>query len=130
MAGDAPHIKQLSIKRFRGIESLTWLPAKGVNVLLGGGDVGKTTILEAIALLLNPTNATTLSDADYWQRRHQEGFEISAVMALPLSCGIVDQRQPAWPWEWSCGRRPRSPIWRPMTGSHGSRFLRPRLRRA
>ena len=101
MAGDAPHIKQLSIKRFRGIESLTWLPAKGVNVLLGGGDVGKTTILEAIALLLNPTNATTLSDADYWQRRHQEGFEISAVMALPLSCGIVDQRQPAWPWEWT-----------------------------
>ena len=101
MAGDAPHIKLLSVKRFRGIESLTWLPAKGVNVLLGGGDVGKTTILEAIALLLNPTNATTLSDADYWQRRHEEGFEIGAVMALPLSCGIVDQRKSAWPWEWT-----------------------------
>lgn len=99
-ADEAPYIRLLSIKRFRGIEDLTWLPAKGVNVLLGGGDVGKTTILEAIALLLNPTNATTLSDADYWQRRHEDGFEISAVMALPLSCGIVEQRKSVWPWEW------------------------------
>jgi putative ATP-dependent endonuclease of OLD family len=99
-ADEAPYIRLLNIKRFRGIEDLTWLPAKGVNVLLGGGDVGKTTILEAIALLLNPTNATTLSDADYWQRRHENGFEISAVMALPLSCGIVEQRKSVWPWEW------------------------------
>lgn len=99
-ADDSPHIRLLSIKRFRGIEDLTWLPAKGVNVLLGGGDVGKTTILEAIALLLNPTNASTLSDADYWQRRHEEGFEIGAVMALPMSCGIAEQRKSVWPWEW------------------------------
>lgn len=99
-AGEAPHIRLLSIKRFRGIENLSWLPAKGVNVLLGGGDVGKTTILEAIALLLNPTNATALSDADYWQRRHEDGFEINAVMSLPLSCGIVEQRKSVWPWEW------------------------------
>lgn len=99
-ADEAPYIRLLSIKRFRGIEDLTWLPAKGVNVLLGGGDVGKTTILEAIALLLSPTNATTLSDADYWKRRHEDGFEISAVMALPLSCGIVEQRKAVWPWEW------------------------------
>ena len=103
-ADEAPYIRLLSIKRFRGIEDLTWLPAKGVNVLLGGGDVGKTTILEAIALLLSPTNATTLSDADYWKRRHEDGFEISAVMALPLSCGIVEQRKAVWPWEWGGGQ--------------------------
>ena len=65
---EVPHIRLLTIKRFRGIEELTWRPAKGVNVILGGGDAGKTTILEAIALLLNPTNATGLSDSDYWQR--------------------------------------------------------------
>jgi AAA15 family ATPase/GTPase len=32
-----------------------------VNVILGGGDVGKTTILEAIALLFSPVNPTMLS---------------------------------------------------------------------
>src|SRR3546814_7361823 len=98
-ADEAPYIRFLSIRRFRGIEKLLWRPGKGVNVLLGGGDVGKTTILEAIALLLNPTNASTLSDADYWQRKYEDGFEIGAVMALPLSCGIAEQRKSVWPWE-------------------------------
>ncbi len=96
----APYIRLLSIRRFRGIENLLWRPGKGVNILLGGGDVGKTTILEAIALLLNPTNASTLSDADYWQRKYEDGFEIAAVMAIPLSCGIAEQRKSVWPWEW------------------------------
>lgn len=100
LSGDKPYIRLLTIKRFRGIEDLTWRPSKGVNVILGGGDVGKTTILEAIALLLNPTNATTLSDADYWQRQHAHGFEIAATMSLPLSTGIAEQRKAAWPWQW------------------------------
>jgi putative ATP-dependent endonuclease of OLD family len=99
-SGDTPYIRLLTIKRFRGIKHLTWRPSKGVNVILGGGDVGKTTILEAIALLLNPTNATTLSDADYWQRQHEHGFEIAATMSLPLSTGIAEQRKAAWPWQW------------------------------
>jgi uncharacterized protein (DUF4415 family) len=45
-----------------------------VNVILGGGDVGKTTILEAIALLFSPVNPTTLSDPDYHDRDIEAGF--------------------------------------------------------
>ncbi|GMN01659.1 AAA family ATPase [Erythrobacter sp. MTPC3] len=112
---EAPYIRLLSIKRFRSIEDLTWRPEKGVNVLLGGGDVGKTTILEAIALLLNPTNANALSDADYWQRRHEDGFEISAVMTLPFSCGILEQRKSVWPWEWD-GEKAKLPELEPEEG--------------
>jgi putative ATP-dependent endonuclease of the OLD family len=48
----APTIYHLTIERFRCIKTFSWHPAKGVNVILGGGDVGKTTILDAIALLL------------------------------------------------------------------------------
>jgi putative ATP-dependent endonuclease of the OLD family len=47
-----PAIYWLSIKRFRGIKTLSWRPARGVNAILGGGDIGKTTILDAISLLL------------------------------------------------------------------------------
>jgi putative ATP-dependent endonuclease of OLD family len=58
----AAAIYALTVERFGGITSLKWKPSRGVNVILGGGDVGRTTILEAIALLLSPVNATTLSD--------------------------------------------------------------------
>jgi len=48
----ATAIYHLAIGRFRGIKTFSWRPEKGLNVALGGGDVGKTTILDAIALLL------------------------------------------------------------------------------
>jgi putative ATP-dependent endonuclease of the OLD family len=101
MATSAPVIRRLTIDRFRGIEKLVWHPKPGVNVLLGGGDIGKTTVLDAIALLLSPTNTTPVSDADYWRRQVESGFCIEAVMSLPESCGINQQTKNAWPWEWN-----------------------------
>lgn len=81
-------IHRLTIERFRGIEKLVWHPSPGLNVLLGGGVVGKTTVLEAIALLLSPFNAVMLTDADYWRREIKNEFCIEAVMSLPDSSGI------------------------------------------
>lgn len=93
-------IRKLTIDRFRGLEHFEWWPASGVNVLVGGGDVGKSTVLEAIALLFSPTNSTLLSDSDYFKRDTTDGFTIEAVMSLPSSTGIDHQKQTAWPWEW------------------------------
>lgn len=104
----APLIRRLTIERFRGIKGLVWYPQPGVNVILGGGDVGKTTILDAIALLLSPTNTTILSEADYWRREVENGFCIEAVMSLPETCGINEQTKNAWPWEWD-GKEPKLP---------------------
>ena len=96
----APRIHRLKIERFRGIEALEWCPEAGVNVILGGGDTGKTTILEAIALLLHPSTSSVLTDADYWQRDVSRGFSIEGVFSLPASCGISEQSKHAWPWQW------------------------------
>lgn len=93
-------ILRLKIDRFRGIEALDWNPAPGMNVVLGGGDVGKSTILEAIALLFSPSSAMVLSEADYWQREVEAEFVIQAVVALPPSAEIGQQQKFAWPWEW------------------------------
>lgn len=93
-------IFKLTIQRFRGIRSLTWLPAKEMNVILGGGDVGKTTVLEAIALLLSPSNTAVISEADYWARDSAQEFVIEAVMTLPDATGIGSQNTFAWPWAW------------------------------
>jgi putative ATP-dependent endonuclease of OLD family len=101
VAPSVPAIYRLSIERFRGVKTLSWSPARGVNVILGGGDVGKTTILDAIGLLLSPVNATNLSDTDYHARNIDAGFVIEAVVSLPPGSGINDQLKPSWPWEWS-----------------------------
>lgn len=95
-----PVIYELSITRFRGINSLTWQPTKGVNLVLGGGDVGKSTILDAIGLLLSPTNAANLSDTDYYLRDVSAEFAIEAIMSLPLGGMVNQQLKPSWPWAW------------------------------
>src|ERR1017187_5446719 len=97
----SPTIYHLLIERFRGIKVLSWHPAKGVNVVLGGGDVGKTTILDAIALRFSPTNAAAPSDTDYHARDDKAGFLIEAIFSRPPISGINHQTKPGWPWDWN-----------------------------
>ncbi len=92
-------IYQLQIKRYRGIRSLTWNPRTGLNLILGGGDVGKSTLLEAISTLFSP-GYIQLSETDYWQREYNDGFQIRAVVSLPEAVEISHQKSFAWPWEW------------------------------
>lgn len=94
-------IRKLTIQRFRGLEKFEWHPQPGMNVVLGGGDVGKTTVLEAIALLLSPSNATVVSESDYWQRDSTQEFVIEAVMTLPTATDISSQHNFSWPWAWN-----------------------------
>lgn len=103
-----PLIRQITIERFRGILKLVWNPGPGLNIILGGGDVGKTTILDAISLLLSPSDNNVLSDADYWRREVEKGFRIEAVAYLPEKCAINQQAKNAWPWEWN-GTEPQLP---------------------
>lgn len=93
-------IRKLTIQRFRGLKAFDWRPAPGMNVILGGGDVGKTTVLEAIALLLSPSNAAVVSESDYWERDSTQEFVIEAVMTLPETTGISSLRNFSWPWAW------------------------------
>lgn len=96
-----PTIYKLTIERYRGIKHLSWRPAHSVNLILGGGDVGKTTILDAISLLLSPTNSATVLDSDYNLRDDEAEFSIEAVMALPSGGGINQLTKPSWPWNWN-----------------------------
>ena len=43
---------KVEIRNFRSIRLLTWQPSPGLNCLIGPGDSGKTTILDAIDLCL------------------------------------------------------------------------------
>jgi recombinational DNA repair ATPase RecF len=41
-------IRKIEIQNLRGIKELVWLPLAGINCLIGPGDSGKSSILDAI----------------------------------------------------------------------------------
>jgi len=99
VSSNGSRILKLEIQGFRGVKHLTWFPSRGVNVLIGGGDVGKTTVLEAIALLLSPSNQSSLTDFDYYDRDQVAGFSIEAVVSLAPD--VASQLGGSnWPWVW------------------------------
>jgi putative ATP-dependent endonuclease of the OLD family len=88
-------IRQLTIRRYRGIEDFTWKPRPGVNCLVGPGDTFKSTVLAAISLLLAPYPLGPCSEFDFHRRRLADGFEIEAYIGnLDLAALGTDQRLP------------------------------------
>ena len=59
-------IVHVEIVNFRGIKQLSWYPAPGTNCLVGPGDSGKTTVLDAIELAFAPRNSVTFDDTDFY----------------------------------------------------------------
>lgn len=97
-----PYICHLGITRFRGIERLDWTPDEGINLLIGGGDTGKTTILDAISLLLSNSNTTQVRAEDYFEQDVDSGFAIEATLRLPPASDVfLGMRKTAFPWGWN-----------------------------
>ena len=54
------YIEQLNIDRFRGINQLLVDETNHINLIVGDNNCGKTSILEAMLLLRNPTDTTNI----------------------------------------------------------------------
>ena len=79
-------IRELTIERFRGINSLSLRPLSSVVCLLGPGDSTKTTILDAIELVLGSRWAVALTDTDFHGGNSAEPLTIRATVGqLPAS---------------------------------------------
>jgi putative ATP-dependent endonuclease of OLD family len=104
-------IRRLELTRFRRFEHLTWHPRPGINCLVGPGDAGKTTLLEAIARATSPTPAGAASEHDYYRRRTEDGFEIELVLGAldePLRAAF---RPPAlWGWRGPDAEMVQAPV--------------------
>jgi putative ATP-dependent endonuclease of OLD family len=92
-------IRRVRIERYRGIEKLVWCPGRGINCLIGPGDSGKSTILDAIALVLSPAPGRVASEHDY------HGGDVEAGFKVELLVGQLDEEAlSAWPaaplWTW------------------------------
>jgi len=74
-------IRKVEIQNFRSIQSLTWQPSPGLNCLIGPGDSGKTTILDAIDLCLGARRNLTFSDTDFF------GLNVNQPIQITLTLG-------------------------------------------
>jgi hypothetical protein len=98
-------IRRVSLRRFRGFERLEWHPQPGLNCLVGPGDTGKTTILEAIGRAVSPAPGGPASEHDYFERRTEDGFEIELVIG-DLSPELKGSFRPPALWGWQGEEQP------------------------
>jgi putative ATP-dependent endonuclease of OLD family len=73
-------IRVVEIDDFRGIYSLRWVPSPGVNCLIGPGDSGKSSILDAIDLCLGARRSVQFTDADFRQLNIEMPVEICVTI--------------------------------------------------
>lgn len=83
-------IVELTVRNFRGIASLTWRPPQGVVCLVGAGDSGKTTIIEAIEAVLYPRWALQFVDSDFYQGLTDQAIAITVTL-VDLPDGLLRQ---------------------------------------
>lgn len=77
-------IRKIEIENFRGIKALTWLPSPGVNCLIGAGDSGKSSILDAIDLCLGARRNLQITDADFHR------LDVAHPIKIKITVGELD----------------------------------------
>ena len=59
-------LRRLEIENFRGVRSLDWRRIGETAALVGPGDSGKSTVLDAIERVLSPKWNVAFDDTDFW----------------------------------------------------------------
>ena len=78
-------IRKVEIANFRGIKNLTWQPSTGINCLIGAGDAGKSTVLDAIDLCLGARRSIQFTDADFHL------LDVDSPIVITLTIGDLDE---------------------------------------
>ncbi|MBW4332257.1 AAA family ATPase [Stakelama sp. CBK3Z-3] len=74
-------IRHIGISNFRCIEQLNWFPAVGINCLIGPGDAGKSSILDAIDFCLGARRTVQFTDADF------HGLNVATPIVIRITIG-------------------------------------------
>ncbi len=73
-------IRRLFISNFRSIQALDWTPSAGINCLVGPGDSGKSSILDAIDLCLGARRNSGFGDMDFYAMNVDAPIIISVTL--------------------------------------------------
>ncbi len=77
-------IRKIEIQHFRCIQKLDWTPSAGINCLIGHGDSGKSTILDAIDLCLGARRTVQFVDTDFYK------LDVSKPIQISITVGELD----------------------------------------
>ena len=78
-------IRKVEISNFRCIQSFVWFPSPGINCLIGPGDSGKSTILDALDLCLGARRSLQFTDADF------HNLNVDQPITITLTIGALDE---------------------------------------
>lgn len=73
-------LHNLKVKNFRGIQNFDQNFNNGLTCIIGRGDSGKSTILEAISLVLSPSWTMNFYDSDFYNCQINIPIEIEATI--------------------------------------------------
>lgn len=76
-------VRHIEIRNFRSIQTLSWSPSNGVNCLIGSGDSGKSTILDAIDLCLGARRSAPFGDTDFF------GLDVARAIVIAVTLGAL-----------------------------------------
>lgn len=79
-------IRKLEVLNFRSIRTLSWFPTPGINCLVGPGDSGKSTILDAIDLCLGARRTIQFTDADFTD------LSVDVPLEITITLGALSDR--------------------------------------
>lgn len=77
-------IRKVEINHFRGIRDLAWCPAPGLNCLIGPGDTGKSSILDAIDFCVGARRNIQFTDADFHR------LDVETPISISVTLGELD----------------------------------------
>jgi putative ATP-dependent endonuclease of the OLD family len=77
-------IRKIEISNFRCLKKFEWLPSLGVNCLIGPGDSGKSTILDAIDYCLGARRNLQITDTDFHE------LDVSDHININITLGTLD----------------------------------------
>lgn len=79
-------IRKLEVRNFRSIKTLSWAPTPGINCLVGPGDSGKSTLLDAIDLCTGARRTIQFTDADFTD------LAVDAPIEITITLGALSDR--------------------------------------
>jgi len=77
-------VRKVEIENFRGIKTLSWCPSPGLNCLIGPGDSGKSSILDAIDFCLGARRNIQFTDADFHR------LDVGTPISISVTLGELD----------------------------------------